>query len=174
MDECTTLNTWNKQKERQCVFDLGLPETSVDLTGMKEVSNGLLNTHSAFRNDSCLSEISFSWPVINRNIEAYTARANCTKNKPKKMDKHCSRCIFECSSKLINSNNVGNKCCLTYDQAIKSGFFKDMKIKVTTSIYENGVIVGESKIGGYGDKITLNENKYTRFREKQTTEETQK
>lgn len=175
VDECTTQNTWNKQMEKQCVYDIVVPETTMDLSNMKEVSNGLLNNHSAFRANSSLEEISFSWEVINKNVEVFKSRANCSKKKPEKIKNHCSRCIFECSSKLINSGNVDNKCCLTYEQALKSGFFKDMRLKVTTSIYENGVFVDDCKIGGWGDKITLHENKYVRFQNKKTTkEETQK
>lgn len=173
VDECKEPNSYNPNNmERSCIYDLTIPDTSIDLSSMREVSNGMLNSHSAFRNDCALSEINFSWPTINKNKEAYAARANCSKNKPEKMKKHCSRCIFECSSKLINSNNVGTKCCLTYDQALKSGFFKNMKVKVTTSIYENGVFVDDCKLGGWGDKITLHNNKYVRYQ--QPKEETQK
>lgn len=174
VDECTQKSHWNNTMEKCCNFDLTIKETDIDLSSMREVSNGLLNSHSAFRNDSHLSEISFSWPIINKNVEAYKARATCSKVKPKKIKNHCSRCVFDCSSKLITSSNIGNKCCLTYDQAIKSGFFKDMKIKVTTSIYNNGVFVDGAKIGGWGDKITGEENKYVKFKEKQTKEETHK
>jgi hypothetical protein len=164
VDECSTTNTWNKQREKACVYNLLLPETDMDLSKMRLISNGMLSTKNPFSKYQGLDRMKFSRAVIETNAEKFIGRSNCSKNKKKKMTNHCSRCIFQCDSKLINTDNVENKCCLTYDQALKSGFFKDLSIKNTTSIYETGVYVDDCKIGGYGDNVTLHENKYTKFK----------
>lgn len=66
-------------------------------------------------------------------------RANTTKLKRKKVKNWCPKCIFSCESKLITMDNVNNKCCLTYEQALKNGFYKDLRWDLTTSLYRTSI-----------------------------------
>jgi hypothetical protein len=156
VDECTTINQYSSQKESACEYKLTVPDTTIDLSQMREVSNGMLNTNSPFRNDVTLEEISFTRKTIDTNIALYKGRAMCGVNKKKKVKNHCPKCIFQCDWKLINTKNVNNKCCLTYEDALKNGFFKDLKFNNSTSIYNGEVMFG------WGRQIALNENKYNK------------
>ena len=139
-------------------------ETDIDLSKMRMVSNGMLSTDNPFTVNQSLDNMKFRREVIKVNAEKFIGRSNCGKNKKKKMANHCPKCIFQCDSKLITTDNVDNKCCLTYEQALKNGFFKDLKFLNSTSIYNGEVLLRDgndySRLFSWGKKIALNENKY--------------
>lgn len=147
-------------KYKRCNFVLTLPETDIDLSKLKLISNGMLHKHNAFAVYSSLNEVSFNKSVIQRNKEAFKRRGQVSRKTTEKVEKYCGKCIFQCETQLMNSGNVDNKCCITYSQALKRGFFKQMKIHHGTSIYRDGVYFGDEKVNRWGNRIPLTENKW--------------
>lgn len=166
--ECKDTDTSSYRHNLEvCYYDLNIPETTMDLSNYKAISNGLLCKDNPFRQYVQMEDISFDLKNIKHNLERFRDRYKCGKLKKLKKEKYCSKCIFSCDDKLIRTTNVKNKCCLTYDQALKNGFFKDIKIYNTTSIYNNGVYIkqgkGHEKLTGWNRHIVLQENKYNNY-----------
>lgn len=154
-----------------CYYDLNIPETAMDLSSYSNISNGLLCKDNPFRQYVQIEDMIFDLKNIKYNLVRFKDRYKCGKLKIQKKEKYCSKCIFSCDDKLIHTTNVRNKCCLTYAQALKNGFFKDIKIQNSTSIYNGEILIKTNsksnhyeRLMGWNSKgIVLQENKYNNY-----------
>ena len=151
----------------QCFYDINLEPMTMDLSKYYKISNGLLSKENPFKQYVSLEDMDFDLSVIKKNLERFRDRYKCGKLKKSKLNKYCTKCIFACDTRLIKTTNVRNKCCLTYDRALKNGFFKDIKIHNTTSIYNGEVYIKSGKqynrLHRWDSDIILHENKYNDF-----------
>jgi len=162
--ECIEHSTYNHSTTYpRCEFDFSsLPETTIDLSNKYLIKVNNLNTTSPFlvrtdfysyyseaRDWDILSETEFTMKRIKSNKQLYRDKAKTSKRKKEKIEKYCSKCIFQCETRRINTINVTKKCCLTYEQAIKKGFFKKVKFLNSTSIYRQGAFINLTKMKGW-------------------------
>jgi hypothetical protein len=167
VEECKEKNSWNDSYQESCYYSLSVPETTMDLSKMRHIGNGLITKESPFCFNHSLESLVFKIDTIKQNLQQFRDRYQCGKLKKTKLVKYCSKCIFQCENRMIKTSNVRNKCCLTYKQAVKNGFFKDIKIVHGTSIYRNGIMIKNGThydaLQRWNSSIIGKENKYNNF-----------
>ena len=170
--ECKEKYPYNATFREVCKWDFTKyyndNDLSVDFSSGYFITARRVNRDNAFVQHTGVNDIDYSQETFDKNKAKYKIKARAIKLKKAKLEKHCTRCIFSCEHKLIKSENVQNHCCLTYEQALKSEFFKDIKLINSTSMYRQGVrLPNVYNVSGYSNwynegikKIALHETKY--------------
>ena len=180
MGECKEKNRYGNIISKCCYDFQSLPETTIDLSNKYFIKINNLNLDSPFfvrmneyyynrcdNKEYLIDRTKFTMEQININKGKYRLKCKTGKLKKEKIKNFCSKCVFSCESRLINTSNVNKKCCLPYEQAVKSGFFKDLTLLNSTSIYRQGGYLKNKclpeKVARFSQRstsIALTENKY--------------